>query len=406
MVRIQMFFRTKLIAGRYPALESFFHIYYYNFDNQTFVISSKLSQDFKLLNTKKNPLQDFEFNESSILIGFLLTTDCNLRCRYCFAHGGRGKKIDLEYKNAKIFIDEIISKRNNSLEIYFAGGEPTYNPSVLIQIIEYLDTLHISKNLRIQTNGIMSNELLDFLLRHQVHLQISYDGLPTLQDIQRPGINNIGTSEQVIQTIKKAIQFDKNKTQITVTVTDKSVNKLVDIVLHLHELGVSVVQFEPVGKVVGEFSNMECKKPKVNTFVRNFIKAYEVGSKLDMIVFTSAISHLYSPCSKYCHYKSKLTLTADSKITLCDTVTNINHPLAKYFIIGEINGGKLKYSINNVFTRSVNNLKKCRNCFAKYICAGGCINKAVAETGNVDTIDSYSCKMNKKIIKKVLRRMI
>ena len=34
-----------------------------------------------------------------------------------------------------------------------------------------------------------------------------------------------------------------------------------------------------------------------------------------------------------------------------------NHSLAKYFIIGEINEGKQNYSINNVFTRSVNNLK-------------------------------------------------
>lgn len=401
-----LLYRTKLISGRYPALESFLHTFYYDFDNKILVRYSKFSPDLNKINSKKLPLWDTSFNKKSLLLGFLLTTGCNLRCRYCFAEGGRCKTINLKFSDAKKFIDYAISQGNRDLEIYFAGGEPTVNSTVLVDIVKYLESIPVNKELRIQTNGVMSDDLLVFLLNHNVHLQISYDGLPSIQNLQRPGIKEELTSESVIQTIKRAVQYDKNKTQITVTVTDKSVDHLVDMVLHLNALGVIVVQFEPVGKIVGKLQNTDFKKPKISKFVKNFLKAYRLGLKLGMVIFTSSTAHLYTPCSKYCHFKSKLTLTADANITLCDTVTHYNHPLAKFFIIGTITNEKVEYKINNVFSRSVNTLKKCQNCFAKYICAGGCINKAVAETSEINNIDNYTCKINKKIIKNILKDMI
>lgn len=71
---------------------------------------------------------------------FIVTNDCNLRCKYCYVtHKSKGKVMPLEVAEQFIDLvlaDETISKRE-SVILDFIGGEPLLEPELIEQICDY-----------------------------------------------------------------------------------------------------------------------------------------------------------------------------------------------------------------------------------------------------------------------------
>jgi len=66
-------------------------------------------------------------NEGPISLNLLISQDCNLRCRYCYAdHGTYGcdKKL-MDFDVAKNSIDKLLNKNHNNYIVFF-GGEPFF----------------------------------------------------------------------------------------------------------------------------------------------------------------------------------------------------------------------------------------------------------------------------------------
>lgn len=72
-------------------------------------------------------------------ITFIVTEDCNLRCKYCYiTHKSNNKKMNLEI--AKKFIDYIFSNKINTQDaviIEFIGGEPFIEVELIDKITDY-----------------------------------------------------------------------------------------------------------------------------------------------------------------------------------------------------------------------------------------------------------------------------
>ncbi len=67
------------------------------------------------------------------------------------------------------------------------------------------------------------------------------------------------------------------------------------------------------------------------------------------------------------------------------------------FAIGDVSGGIKRQDIRTLFSRNhVNNKQACRQCFAKYYCAGGCAANAHAFGGSLFTPNPLECAMLKK----------
>lgn len=127
---------------------------------------------------------------SSPQIVFEVTDKCNLKCKYCgygelYCNYDDRETKDLDFNNAKIFIDYYISEcklsnfYRDTISVGFYGGEPLMNFKLIKYIIEYIE-LNFPAGCKfrynITTNGILLNTYIDYLVEKKVNLFISLDG--------------------------------------------------------------------------------------------------------------------------------------------------------------------------------------------------------------------------------------
>ena len=83
-------------------------------------------------------------------VTFVVTDDCNLRCKYCYiTHKSSNKKMSFE--TAKKFIDILLStdtmKYNEAVILEFIGGEPLIETRLIVFLpkknIQKLPDLHV-----------------------------------------------------------------------------------------------------------------------------------------------------------------------------------------------------------------------------------------------------------------------
>ena len=130
---------------------------------------------------------------------FIVTEDCNLRCRYCYiTHKASNKKMSFEV--AKKFIDYILSGAillQDAVTLDFIGGEPFLEIDLIDQICDYfkLKTYNLGIpwywNYRISvcTNGVNYNteKVQRFIEKNKnkISVTITIDGVKEKHDLQR-----------------------------------------------------------------------------------------------------------------------------------------------------------------------------------------------------------------------------
>lgn len=149
-----------------------------------------------------------------------LTTDCNLRCEYCYEKDGRetlDKQKDCEINDIDVFVDEIYEREynNNSCIVVF-GGEPLLR----IDLLEYLCNRLCEKSkkngwaINLITNGTLFNgknlekiiRIKDICDANGIHfaIDVSYDASG---QYRRKFPNGSSSKDIVEKTILKFIEF-------------------------------------------------------------------------------------------------------------------------------------------------------------------------------------------------------
>lgn len=192
-----------------------------NVDNYIESESKELSeiykQGFLSSNRVKNIIHPVDelltfYLENNIKMLILqVTQQCNLRCEYCIYSGGY---LNRSHSNKKMSIstalkgiDFIINHSKNNEEIYigFYGGEPLLVYDFIKQCIEYSEKKAECKkvNFSITTNGsILTDEIIEFLYKHNVSLSISLDGPKEIHNMYRKfASDNRGSFDKVINNI-------------------------------------------------------------------------------------------------------------------------------------------------------------------------------------------------------------
>lgn len=94
-----------------------------------------------------------QWSSKAQTITFVVTEDCNLRCKYCYiTHKASNKKMSFE--TAKKFIDYILTadiETADSVIVDFFGGEPFMEVSLVDKISDYF----IDKNIRIKSSLVL-----------------------------------------------------------------------------------------------------------------------------------------------------------------------------------------------------------------------------------------------------------
>jgi len=157
--------------------------------------------------TVENVTQKMELDRLVLIV----TTHCNLRCRYCYAEGGnygmaREQMTPELAKRAVIWASSIFS---GIRAIQFFGGEPTLNSKAVSGVCDKCNQLHQEGKLSyppqyaMVTNGtVLPNAMKELIEKHRIHLTFSIDGPQLVHDTNRFFTNGNGSYERVTNTLK------------------------------------------------------------------------------------------------------------------------------------------------------------------------------------------------------------
>lgn len=195
---------------------------------------------------------------------FIVTEDCNLRCKYCYiTHKSSGKRMNFE--TAKQFIDYILSADINytpAVIIEFIGGEPFLETELIDQITDYfkIKTYDLDHpwfwnyRISISTNGVnySSPEVQNYIKKNKnkTSIGITLDGTKEKHDLQRVFPDGKGSYDSIIKSIPLYLQQSSPTTKVTFASDDLIFLK--ESILNLWENGITEVAanvvFEDVWK--------------------------------------------------------------------------------------------------------------------------------------------------------------
>ena len=336
--------------------------------------------------------------------------DCNLRCRYCFADEGAYHSVRefMSEKTAKQAIDFLINNSGNRkiLEVDFFGGEPLMCLQTIKNVVAYAREKGNNAGKKFlfttTTNALLlDDEAIDFFNREMENVVLSLDGRPEVHDAIRKTRNGKGSFGLVIENIKKFVRSrgDKNY-YVRGTFTSKNLDFSKDVIF-LAENGFDSISMEPVVTDIEDLAIKEEHIPEICAEYENlcdkYLEKHEKGEGFNFFHFNIdleggvCLQKKVSACGAGNEYFS---VVPNGDIYPC-------HQFAgdKDFLMGNVYDGKLdarirgKFASDCLFTR-----KGCENCFAKFICSGGCSANNYHFTGDINTPYPITCDMMKKRI--------
>lgn len=338
------------------------------------------------------------------------TNQCNLRCIYCYASAGEHESITMNWMHAKTAVDTIINNAIHSgvktVSIGFhGGGEPLYRWNFVKKVVHYAEEQCKNQNLKLNafsaTNGILNENQLEWITEHFSDLNISFDGLPEIQDYHRPLPNGQGSFKYLDRTFK---YLDKRNFNygIRSTFSDHNLDlmeKSYDFILQNYRP--QTIHFEPVFQC-GRCKTSEEFHVNLDKFARIFQKI-ENKNDFKKVRFNYSGSRVDTLTDSFCGVsRDSFTVTPDGCVTACFEITSKNDPKSEKFFYGHISeSNKVVIDENKrklLQQITVENLDFCMDCFAKWHCAGDC----VAKIGHNDLLGHRGhdrCILNRQMVK-------
>lgn len=394
--------------------------------NEEELEDKKILEKLKKKDFFGNPLKKPQAERLTIM--FYLTDACNLKCVYCFDNDCPLKKeviksqinknkvmtSELALKQLKIILNNfdkfLPSSKEIKLEVHFFGGEPTLAMNTLKTVTSFLKKSKIDTKFRISTNGVTKEENLKYLINNNFLFDIACDGPPAIHDKQRPSKAGFKSSLFTEKMIKLLVK-NKARVRTKVVVTKDSTPYLTKTVEYLALLGINHIRLEPV-LIDGRAENS--LRVDTNEFLKRFIesiaKAKELSKKYERNIWISSrmTRDLFDPSTFSCQYVegNSIIITPAGNLSKC--IRNIHSEESSPFIVGKISDNKLSLNqdkLRNLQNLSVCKMDDCKNCPAKYICSGDCINENYEATGKLNKPNPTNCKMNKEMVHDLIVEM-
>ena len=336
--------------------------------------------------------------------------DCNLRCRYCFADEGayHAKREFMSLETAKAAIDFLIENSGNRkiLETDFFGGEPLMNFDVVKQTVYYAKEQAAKRGKKflftLTTNGLLlKDDVAKFLNEEMENVVLSIDGRKEVHDAVRKTANGKGSFDLVIENLKNFVRIRGNKSYyVRGTFTAKNLDFSKDV-LFLADNGFDSISLEPVVTDIPDLAITKEDLSRIcdeyDVLCDKYLEREAEGNGFNFFHFNvdleggPCLSKRVSACGAGNEYFS---VVPNGDIYPC-------HQFAgdKEFCMGNVFEGKLDKTIRDRFKNScLFTRKKCENCFAKFICSGGCSANNYHFNGDINEPYEITCEMMKKRI--------
>lgn len=328
-----------------------------------------------------------------IRLVLILTTQCQLACKYCYTNQPGHNPINtMLLKTAITAIKKAYQEKQktaDAIEVLFFGGEPTIEFGLIKQIVTFVNKLPLKIFFTINTNGMINSDILNYLIQKKIFIILSCDGPSKIQKFLRP------TRNKIVWPIEKIIKklVEKNALfciRSTITKYNSSLSTLVD---YFSGLGVKFLHFEKVIIAGRAKSNMASSS---QNYIDEFSKALKLATKKKIYLITSSLMNLFNPADHFCVQMTgeKYIITPTGEIMCC-----YFEELKKICQIGMIRNDE--FLLNDLQKNKLAKLPlpiDCTECAFKYFCSGGCPADNFLSTGTFTRVNHEICKINQAIL--------
>jgi uncharacterized protein len=348
------------------------------------------------------PFSDSESSDENawrpVSVTFSNTQKCTLRCRYCYADGGRLDDAVISRPVVDAALDLVIA---NSVDkgcnpgVNFLGeGESTADWDSFVYIIESFKKrcLAAAKTpyISLSSNGVFSSSRIEFIAANINKIVFSIDGLPEVHDKNRITASGAGSFDLVINSVRALEKYGVDY-GIRCTATAEATSRLPDFVRWVGcNLQTKEIHVEPVFDNSAVAKTAESmKEPPAKFFVSRYRAARQVGAEYGIELYYSS-ADIDNIKSGFCGVTDaeNFIVTSRGLITSCNEVLRADDPRSSTFQYGAWDEQADRFIINNEAVSKLHSVRgsgmeKCTNCFAKYNCAGDCYAKTAAQFGDV-----------------------
>ncbi len=356
----------------------------------------------------------FDFKNRQTVVKALclhIAHDCNLACRYCFAEEGEyhGRRALMSLEVGKKALDFLVANSGNrvNLEVDFFGGEPLLNWQVVKDLVAYGRSLeepyHKKFRFTLTTNGVLlDDEVLEFCNREMGNIVLSIDGRKKIHDLMRPFRGGQGSYDRVVPKFQKtAASRNQMNYYVRGTFTRHNLDFSKDV-LHLADLGFEQISVEPVvAEKTQEYALKEEDIPvlleEYDKLAKEMLHRRREGKGFHFFHFMidleggPCVAKRLSGCGSGTEY---LAVTPWGDLYPCHQFVG-----QEEFLMGNVDEGILRTDIRDSFKEcNVYAKEKCRDCFAKFYCSGGCAANSYNFHGNITGAYEIGCELQRKRI--------
>lgn len=340
----------------------------------------------------------------------LMSRACPLACRYCYADGGCSDVTMSPEMAERIFKVYLSIKPRRPQVTFFGGGEPTLGAAAIKHLVaKYGD----QAKWQVTTSGVLSGGFLHWLIEHGVNVTVSVDGPPKVQDDLRP-LRGGGASSPIVERTLRTLVASGRAVGVRATVTRESLAVIDEVLDYFQQIGVQRVHFEAlyslgraIGSGVTKLTPLDVEdQAQLLLTSMNWAKA--TGKQVKM----GGLSYLFHPgVAGYCGAIHGRTMVVNhlGQLTACSEVVDGESDDWPMFNLGYVDDQCHLHVDERKLTRFrqrvVTNMEVCRECFARYICRGGCAHRAWSATGDVFRQGDLHCDFIRSIVPILIQRM-
>lgn len=349
-----------------------------------------------------SPLEETFYNIRNVQL--MMSTGCNLSCRYCYQDDKKNKNMSKEVMES--FIDFLCDTNpETSTLIDFFGGEPLVNWEIIKYGLELMKDLNLLHKLyfMISTNGtLITDEIAYTLSKYNVHVNISVDGTPEKHNYER---NN--SYDKTIQGLRKLYDYGLCR-DITARLTfpNNYFGNIEEHVKSVLNLGIPEVTFAAIlagGITDEELATYEESMYRTSILILKYVE-YGLAVIPKYMRNLLSMEHLSSDFKprRPCHFKTDSGFVVDTDGVLfgCSIAPNTDfedHASQVYndCVVGDIRYGvSYNRNIGNQYPCTVNTAKNdCINCEARNMCTPCAMENMLSSTRDYHLVAEDKCAL-------------
>lgn len=348
-----------------------------------------------------------------------VTSKCNLRCLYCFRKHNSERIITQEetYKICKYILNYCKKYKIDRISLQPWGGEPLIAYERILEIDDFFKKNGLNCNIYLQTNGtLLSKEKSDELVKRNIHVGFSIDGIKEINDSQRIFLNGNGTYDYILKGIDNILNSGCRGIGAISVITSQNIEYIeTSIRYFLDKLKLGAIKCNPVKLPLNcsiKSLSSERLEKLGKELVRLTIKLRKEGYDFIESNVKDRLNNLSccyrgSICNSHgCQGGRKMiSFDCDGNIYPCEMV---DYPEE---IIGSISDEKdLIDMISSAVEKKdyfiVKKSNKCQDCPWQPYCKGGCTTALRYTGSNPESIDENECAFNRGIYCELVRQIL